>query len=132
MSRELLKECFDYLIEVNNKTFGEYENLVDKLSNELSKPDPEPVAYMCPDKCGCLWRDNKDGTMSLFGPKSKSCDVCENLPLVGMMPLYAAQPRQQEPLNNDEISKYFFNPIQNLGTAIAFARAIELAHGITK
>jgi hypothetical protein len=46
------------------------------------------VAYMCPNGCGCLWRDNKDETMSLYGPNSKSCAVCEFLPLDKLTPLY--------------------------------------------
>lgn len=37
----------------------------------------EPVTAMCPAACGCLWRDNQDGTMSLYGKNSQSCDVCE-------------------------------------------------------
>jgi len=48
---------------------------------------PEIIAYMCPNNCGCLWRDNKDGTMSLFGPNSRSCSVCEFLPLAKLIPL---------------------------------------------
>jgi hypothetical protein len=47
-----------------------------------------PVAYACPSRCGCIWRDNEDGTMSLFGPNSKSCLVCEFLPLTRLVPLY--------------------------------------------
>lgn len=31
----------------------------------------------CPAGCGCLWRDNRDGTMSLAGRNSHSCDACE-------------------------------------------------------
>lgn len=39
------------------------------------------TSYMCPDGCGCKWRDNEDGTMSLFDADQKSCSVCEYLPL---------------------------------------------------
>lgn len=38
-------------------------------------------AYGCPVHCGCLWRDNGDGTMSLFDSSQKSCQVCEPMPL---------------------------------------------------
>jgi hypothetical protein len=31
-------------------------------------------------KCGCLWRDNLDGTVSLFDAHQKSCATCENDP----------------------------------------------------
>lgn len=37
----------------------------------------------------------------------------------------------REPLSNSEIDKYFLSPITNIGTARAFARAIERSHGIT-
>jgi hypothetical protein len=47
-----------------------------------------PTAYMCPRGCGCLWRDNKDGTMSLFGPNSRSCKDCETMPLGELLRLY--------------------------------------------
>jgi len=30
--------------------------------------------------CGCLWRDNLDGFVSLFDAAQKSCDVCEKGP----------------------------------------------------
>lgn len=54
----------------------------------LSTALREPWAYLCPSGCGCTWRDNKDNTMSLFGPNSKSCEVCEKLPLSQLVPLY--------------------------------------------
>ena len=50
----------------------------------------EPFAYACPAKCGRLWRDNKDGSMSLFGPKSNSCVVCEPMGLDQLVKVYAA------------------------------------------
>lgn len=53
-------------------------------------PDAKPVAYLCPVGCGCTWRDNGDGSMSLFGHKSQSCQICEYMPLAKLMPLYAA------------------------------------------
>ncbi len=52
-----------------------------------------PTAYACPVGCGCLWRDNQDGTMSLFGENSKSCSVCEWLPLAKLTPLYSVPPQ---------------------------------------
>lgn len=56
----------------------------------------EAVAYACPAGCGCLWRDNGDETMSLYGLNSKSCDVCEWLPLADLDTLYThPQPAQQ-------------------------------------
>lgn len=45
------------------------------------------VVYFC-KHCGCTWRDNKDGTMSLYGHNSKSCDICENSSLDKLTPLY--------------------------------------------
>lgn len=51
-----------------------------------------PHAYICPVGCGCLWRDNRDGTMSLFNGKQISCAGCEPLPLSCLRPLYAYPP----------------------------------------
>lgn len=69
------------------------------LINQLSEPKAGSgvaAAYACPVGCGCLWRDNHDGTMSLYGPRSQSCDVCEPLPLDELLPLYThSQPAQQ-------------------------------------
>lgn len=31
-------------------------------------------------QCGCLWRDNLDGSVSLFDANQKSCQNCEMLP----------------------------------------------------
>jgi hypothetical protein len=53
----------------------------------------EPVAYLCPAGCGCTWRDNRNGSMSLLGNNSKSCEVCEPLPLSGLAPVYASAPK---------------------------------------
>lgn len=62
------------------------------MSNELKQ---NPYAYACPAKCGCLWRDNKDNTLSLFGFKSNSCAVCEPMgPDTGLIPLWEG-PRVQ-------------------------------------
>jgi hypothetical protein len=58
--------------------------------------DAEPVAWMCPANCGCTWRNNHDGTMSLFGKNSKSCDVCEKLPLDELKPVHASPQAQTQ------------------------------------
>jgi hypothetical protein len=72
----------------------EFWNHVEEVAAKVRESSPpeggrgETVAYMCPSNCGCLWRDNGDGTMSLFGPNSKSCLTCEFLPLSRLVPLY--------------------------------------------
>lgn len=48
---------------------------------EAAEKDAGPTAYECPKGCGCWWRDNRNGTMSLFDGDQKSCAICENLPL---------------------------------------------------
>lgn len=48
----------------------------------------QPFAYVCPVLCGCMWRNNGDGTMSLFGKRSQSCEICEPLSLDKLVPLY--------------------------------------------
>lgn len=57
--------------------------------------DGEPDAYLCPAGCGCLWRDNGDETMSLYGPRSQSCEVCEPLPLDRLVPVKKLRTKEQ-------------------------------------
>lgn len=56
------------------------------------------LAYLCPAGCGCTWRDNGDGSMSLYGPSSRSCAACETMPLSKLLPVYTApaQPASAE------------------------------------
>lgn len=61
-------------------------------AKDSPSPNSEPVAYFCPAGCGCAWRDNGDGSMSLLGANSKSCKTCERLPLDRLTPVYAAPP----------------------------------------
>lgn len=43
----------------------------------LRRSPPLPIpAWKC-KACGCLWRDNLDGTVSLFDAHQKSCAACE-------------------------------------------------------
>jgi hypothetical protein len=48
------------------------------------------AVYECPAGCGCLWRDNGDGTMSLLNGGQKSCAQCESMPLASLNPLMIA------------------------------------------
>lgn len=59
--------------------------------NEQIRATREAYAYACPAGCGCLWRDNKNGTMSLYGINSKSCHACEPAPLHDLIPVYQHQ-----------------------------------------
>ena len=47
-----------------------------------------PEKYICP-KCMCGWRDNLDGTMSLFDETCKACEFCEHAPLSELDPVRA-------------------------------------------
>jgi hypothetical protein len=49
-----------------------------------------PYAYVCPLGCGCLWRDNHDGTMSLFSNQNscKHAGGCEYMSLSQLTPLF--------------------------------------------
>ncbi len=61
----------------------------------------EIAAYSCPVWCGCLWRDNGDGTMSLFNGQHSSCALCERLPLDQLLPLYTTpQPSNEQALQD--------------------------------
>ena len=67
------------------KIIEEIERVADPVA---AQPQGDPAAYICQAGCGCLWRDNKDGSMSLFNGRQKSCEVCEVTPLAKMTPLY--------------------------------------------
>lgn len=68
--------------------------------NLLKTSDEKPDAYMCRAGCGCLWRDNGDDTMSLYGPKSQSCDVCEMEPLKNLIPVKKLLTKEQRDRNS--------------------------------
>lgn len=57
---------------------------------------PRPIAYVCPAGCGCMWRDNRNGTMSMYGPNSQSCDVCDPMILSELTPVFDRPVEQQE------------------------------------
>jgi hypothetical protein len=52
-----------------------------------AEEEVKPTIYECPKGCGCWWRDNRDGTMSLFDSNQKSCKACEHLPLRELAPV---------------------------------------------
>lgn len=64
--------------------------------HSLATPAPSveavelPPMYLCPNGCGCAWRDNLNGTMSLYDGNQKACGVCETLPLKDLVPVPAA------------------------------------------
>jgi hypothetical protein len=71
----------------------------DRLIADVQAMLPRPTAvgagdlvkaYQCPAGCGCMWRDNRDGTMSLFDGEQKSCAVCEPMPLAKLAPMVIA------------------------------------------
>lgn len=71
----------------------------------------KPFAYIC-TLCGCTWRNNHDGTMSLYGANSKSCKVCEDLPLSRLKPLF--ENRTVAPkMSPVEITQYTEKDIQD-------------------
>ncbi len=43
----------------------------------MSERQPD---FWCCRTCGCLWRDNHDGTVSLGSAKQTSCGDCERKP----------------------------------------------------
>lgn len=80
-------EIIDPLVR---KWFNNLKTEVAKLRAQLSE-QTKPFVYICPNGCGCLWRDNGDSTMSLFNVNQKSCKQiggCEWLPLAKLTPLY--------------------------------------------
>ena len=100
------------------------------------------VHGLCPAGCGCLWRDNFDGTMSL-GYNQRSCKTCEPLPFDKLIPLYAhpptAQVAERQPLTDERVNDIWDTHVGDptarypIGKDdfVNFARAIERAHGIS-
>lgn len=78
-----------------HKWRSEGKTLISRPSPAAPEWDGDPDAYMCPAGCGCLWRDNHNGTMSLYGPNSESCDVCEPLPLNQLVPVKAVKTQEE-------------------------------------
>lgn len=71
----------DSLDDIEQQAFVHLiEDLIARVE-ALQQERAEAQAVMMPvlrcKKCGCLWRDNLDGTLSLFDAQQKSCQVCE-------------------------------------------------------
>ena len=139
MSRELLKRALDFIAphqwEAEDKRAC--YALVEEIEAALSKPDPDPVAWYCPDD---------PDYASAFGWKKFTCECGKE-----SLPLYAEQsarepvtyycecgmemmPSPPKPLTDDEIIVIGINARAIEGNhmlPILFARAIEAAHGIT-
>jgi hypothetical protein len=113
MSRDLLKRALDALSgSPDALDSSDAHKLMADIESELAKPLPKPVAWM---------KKHENGVVIFSLNPAEESDFT---------PLYA-EPRARKGLTDDEIAKYYHGPIPNLGTAIAFARAIEAAHGIT-
>lgn len=115
---KLLKQCRNSVethIDVAGDTFGVgvayYASLKDLLDTIDALPDATPAQpvplgggevlpmYLCPAGCGCAWRDNLNGTMSLYDENQRSCTVCETLPLKTLVPV---------PMALGEIEKHLY------------------------
>lgn len=59
-----------------NPTNGTTPNPTNNTTSWVDTPTRIPL-WKCRE-CGCLWRDNLDGTVSLFGPAEQSCQYCES------------------------------------------------------
>jgi hypothetical protein len=113
MSRVLLERALDALSgSPDALDSSDAHKLMADIESELAKPLPKPVAWM---------KKHENGVVIFSLNPAEESDFT---------PLYA-EPRARKGLTDDEIAKYYHGPIPNLGTAIAFARAIEAAHGIT-
>jgi thymidylate synthase (FAD) len=59
------------------------------------------------DFCGCQWRDNQDGTMSLNSANDKSCEICENAKLSDIPKLHDGDEKLLAYLYNNKHSTPF-------------------------
>ena len=157
MSRELLKrviaECSDEGSHSNIST-----DLYCAIAEYLEMPEPEPVAYEYTSTCGNrfvkhtppqyarnirpLYTTPPDQSARIaelelaLARANADIESVENRLIVKNQRLYeyneklAAMQAKREPLSDAEIDKYFLGEIRNVGTARAFARAIEAAHNI--
>lgn len=73
---------------------------------------------MCPAGCGCLWRDNSDGTMSLAGPNSRSCYACEPMIWDELTQLSAQQQPAQPIPTGERLRDALNQAIELLVTAL--------------
>lgn len=63
---------------------------LDACQCRIASSPPRPDFWRC-RTCGCVWRDNHDGTVSLSSVKQTSCDMCEHAPTAHACdPLYGA------------------------------------------
>ncbi len=59
------------------------ERVVCHLEGQLGSA--QGVKYVC-GRCGCMWRDNGDETMSLYDQDQRSCSVCEFQGIAELIP----------------------------------------------
>lgn len=82
----------------------------------LEQTAPVPDYWRCAH-CGCLWRDNHDGTVSLAGWNSRSCPTCEMDTNLACQPLYSHE------MTIEKVSLPW-KDYQRLAT-LAYERALE-------
>lgn len=90
---------------LENVFLVEAEGLSSERSSLTSGDDVTQPDYWRCKSCGCLWRDNKNGSVTPAGPKQSACDRCskgeteiECEPLWLSSALVAAEaPKQAQP-----------------------------------
>ena len=155
MNRELLKEILEWH-KSKKSTYDDFEYLMDAVEAELAKPEPEPMTYYCkndPDVNSAFsWKQGKcnncsDVLQPLYAAiPDQSARIAEleqqlaelqtlrgKCTLVPTDKLEDMQQRLKvkKPLTDKEIRKIAAKFDLCSDTAIAFAWAIEAAHGIT-
>lgn len=124
MKDEALRLALEALERVKVEfSIHQMDTAITALREALAQPQQEPVATVV-EHLGFV-----DGIIRFYGTENM-----EQLP-VGTM-LYTSPPAQRKPLTDEEIESMwigsvgFLNPMLNQHTRLAFARAIEAAHGI--
>jgi len=117
MNRELLKKCLNEFYLIHETAGIRSADICEEIEKELSKPEPDPGAWMY------HWEDGQ-----LFGIYDKRHPLAHKLDIIEKL-LYTSPP-SREPLSEDEIEKLIhdtFGELCLLSSKDLFkmARAVE-------
>ncbi len=123
--REAAKMALDALVDAdsmrnNYRDAIERSKAIEALRSALALPEAEPVAWLIPPEA------HGDGLHSVMA----SDEYQENKDLLKAFPVYSA-PVERKPLTpNQIVAIQYSDPEFMSASCLAFARAIEAAHGI--
>ena len=120
MSIEAMKQALEALEDTLSGDLTPYQaaKAITALRQAIAELEKqEPVAWMSPS-----WIDPDT--------RGWQSDSFESIPIEGWLPVYISPP-QRQPLTDEQLQQVMDAEEVNGNIAVAFARAIEAAHGIT-